>query len=230
MTYAATLSTDAHGIFSGGVYLPVPVYRASEFNTNTGAMASINTTPSTIYTVSGLVSFLTGSTQTNIPMRPSSIITNTVGFNSGTGVEAYDTSTSTFCSVVSATTGFPIYSYLTYGGFTVPFGASTRTGVLTVDCQLIGVTQSTPMGGTANAGAILQYSLDNGTNWTDLASILPGLDLGRQNFATDVITTDVTQIQVRFLLEGQQVTDEFMNTATAQAQAVIWDIVFTAQS
>lgn len=230
MTYAATLSTNAHGILSGSVYLPVPIYRASAFNTTTGVMAPIGTTPSIAYAVSGVLSFLTGTAQTNIPMRPSSIITNTVVFNSGNGTEAYDTSASTFCDAVAATTGFPTYSFLTYGGFTVPFGSSTRTGVLTVDCQLIGVTQSTPMGGTANASAILQYSLDNGANWTDLASILPGLDFGRQTFTTDVITTDVTQVQVRFLLEGQQVTDEFMNTALAQAEAVIWDIVFTAQS
>ena len=76
-TYSPTLSTNAHGILSGSVYLPVPVYRASAFNTATGSMAAIGTTPLAAYKSGNVVSFLAGAVATDIEYRPNTFtVTN----------------------------------------------------------------------------------------------------------------------------------------------------------
>lgn len=223
-TYSPTLSTNAHGILSGSVYLPVPVYRASAFNASTGSMAAIGATPLAAYKSGNVVSFLTGAVATDIEYRPNAF-TGAYSFLDGDGTQAYDTNLTTYTTlgVAMGFGGGSTFANITYYGMSRS-PSQTSVGYLRIIARLLSEQISNGYVNLTTTASLL-VSYDGGTNWDPIISAGFGMDV-TDTFTVTSLTQNVSQLRVKFETTADSAWDEWGNFYSATARASIYDIAF----
>ena len=200
-----------------------PVYLSNLFNSSTGGENAIPTSVGTsdtfgLYSGSvsnGVIGFLTGSTPVAATYRPTTFSNSGCTFLSGSGPEAYDTNSSTYCEVHPAS-NINSSGTLTYYGM-----SGTYTGTLTVIYRLVSANV-TIGANNAEVDANIQYSLNGGSTWTSFgyASGASGvIDTGVQTYTLAVTSQNLANLQIQVETYSQKAV-----LAIASSVGYVYDI------